>query len=95
MAIKALNGFYSDLPTRWIKSTQRALLSQIADITCSIKPFVMATYGDTTSLPPKVLSVQPAGAPGFKMERWATDLAKSIQGLCESVRSSWGMGLSG
>ncbi len=41
----------------------------------------MATYGDTTSIPPKVLSVQPVGAPGFKMERWATDLAKSIQGL--------------
>ncbi len=34
---KALNGFYSDLPTRCIKSTQRALLSQIADITCSIE----------------------------------------------------------
>ena len=47
-----------------------------------IKPFVMATYGDTTSLPSKVLSVQPVGAPGFNMERWATDLAKSIQGLC-------------
>ncbi len=35
VVIKALNGFYSDLPTRCIKSTQRALLSQIADITCS------------------------------------------------------------
>ena len=59
LEIKALNGFYSDLPTRCIKSTQRALLSQIADM----------------------LSIQPVGAPGFKMERWATDLAKSIQGL--------------
>ncbi len=59
---KALNGFYSDLPTRCIKSTQRALLSQIADM----------------------LSIQPVGAPGFKMERWATDLAKSIQGLCQA-----------
>ncbi len=27
--IKALNGFYSDLPTRCIKSTQRALLSVV------------------------------------------------------------------
>ncbi len=30
--LKALNGFYSDLPYRCIKSTQRALLSQIADM---------------------------------------------------------------
>ncbi len=36
MITKAPNGFYSDLPTRCIKSTQRALLSQIADIICSI-----------------------------------------------------------
>ncbi len=56
------------------------------------KPFVMATYGDTTSLPPKVLSVQPVGAPGFKMERWASNLAKSIQGLwtvCPNAMKFW------
>ncbi len=32
---KSLNGFYRNLPTCWIKTIQRALLSRIADITCS------------------------------------------------------------
>ena len=86
MSIKAENGFYSDLPTCCIKSTQRALLSQITCITCSNilptqKPFVIATYGDTSSLPPKVLSAKPVGAPGSKMNGWATDQAKSIHAL--------------
>ena len=29
---KGFNGFYRNLPTRWIKTTQEALLSQIAGI---------------------------------------------------------------
>ncbi len=53
--IQALNEFHSDLPICCIKSTQRALISQIA--------FVMTLYGDTSSLPSKVLSVEPMGAP--------------------------------